>query len=206
MRARWVGGLSLGFALACGGGETVEAPIVTAPVAAPVEVAPPADPVADVVADEVKLAEDAADDRPLVVDGGKVAVGSAVVAGDGSAPAKVVEDWLRAGGRGDLKASKALVVPECADEPYGRASPAQVLGVPVAISTLATSTSREAGDEAVVHFALTGAAKGAAGKTKTQVFGMDVEVDVADMNIDNFANEGEVSLVKRDGAWKITCE
>lgn len=132
-------------------------------------------------------------------------IGGPVASNDGSGPAKVVEDWLRAGGRGDLAASQALVTPECKDEPFGRASPAQVMGVPVSITTLSTSTSQEAGDEAVVHYALTGSAKGGAGKTKTKLFGVDVEVDVDALSIDSYANEGDVNLVRRGGAWLVAC-
>lgn len=120
---------------------------------------------------------------------------------------KVVDAYIRGGGAGgDLTKSRELVDAACKDdEKVWSVDAAVVLGLRLQISDVKVANAIATGDRTSVDVTVVGAAKADKTSADTTVLGAKVKIDVGHVDLGTTELTTPLTLVKRDGKWRVTC-
>ncbi len=120
-------------------------------------------------------------------------------------PEGVARAWFAAAEAGDTARLAGFVDPRCADAPVGQGAPARILGKDVDIRDLELVTTQASDGEANVAYNFRGELYRARTTREKTVAGRDVVVTTEASNLDMGEKSGNLSLIRMDGSWKVTC-
>jgi hypothetical protein len=123
-------------------------------------------------------------------------------------PESVAKRYLELGAQGDLSKVRPLVLPRCATTGVGAVDAVKMLGARMTVTEITTTREGDASakaDTATVRYTLKGSLEAKNGRTETDIFGKPATVKVAAMSLKGLTKSGELSLVKQDGRWVVSC-
>ena len=134
-----------------------------------------------------------------------VFVTSLACAGLQPSPESTVRQYLQAGQADDFDTVRSLVEEKCWDEPVGKAAAVHLLDIALEVEEMRVKPEEETETTAVVSYYVRGKVDATDAKTKTTLFGVEVEIEAAAVKVDDLENSGSFTLKKHSDGWKITC-
>lgn len=120
-------------------------------------------------------------------------------------PEEVAREVLEAQARGDAVAAGKSTLERCQDQPVAHTLPIEVLGAPATLDSLTVTPLSTEGDRATVSYTATGHVDARDHKTTINLFGVEAQVEVDQMQVEEISLQGTLELVKSGGAWKLSC-
>lgn len=123
-------------------------------------------------------------------------------------PESVAKRYLELGAQGDLSKVRPLVLPRCATTGVGAVDAVKMLGARMTVTEITTTREPDAkasAETATVRYTLKGSLEAKNGRTETDIFGKPATVKVAAMSLKGLTKSGELTLVRADGRWVVSC-
>ncbi|HRG97059.1 MAG TPA: hypothetical protein PLR99_12475, partial [Polyangiaceae bacterium] len=123
-------------------------------------------------------------------------------------PESVAKRYLELGAQGDLSKVRPLVLPRCATTGVGAVDAVKMLGARMTVTEITTTREPDAkasAETATVRYTLKGSLEAKDGRTETDIFGKPATVKVAAMSLKGLTKSGELTLVRADGRWVVSC-
>jgi hypothetical protein len=120
-------------------------------------------------------------------------------------PEETVREYLEAGSRDDLPTAQALVEERCLTGPEGRVAVVRVLGAPMTLESLVVTEQERQGDRTSVQYTARGKVDARDATTEITLFGVQAQVQVGELKVEELERSGTLPLVKVAGSWKISC-
>ncbi|HQY63116.1 MAG: hypothetical protein IPF92_13780 [Myxococcales bacterium] len=124
----------------------------------------------------------------------------------GEAPEVVAKRYLELGAQGDLSKVRPLVLPRCATTGVGSVDAVKMMGARMTVTEITTTREGDgSGDAATVRYTVKGSLEAKEGRTETDIFGKTVAVKVGPMSVKGLTKQGDLSLVRHEGRWVVSC-
>ena len=121
------------------------------------------------------------------------------------APEEVAREVLEAQARGDAVTAGKSTIEHCHDQPVASTLPIMILGAPATLDTLELTLVSTEGDQATVSYTATGHLDAKDHQTTINLFGVEAQVEVDQMQVEELNLTGSLELVRSKGSWKVTC-